>query len=77
MKEKIHKKMSNMSNISKHILKYGLLICLIVLIIANILLYTATDSYNLFIARELAASVFSAIAEVCIGALIFDYCKDT
>ena len=77
MKEKIHKKISNMSNISKHILKYGLLVCLIVLIIANILLYTATDSYNLFIARELVCAVFSAIAEICIGALIFDYCKDT
>jgi len=76
MKEKIQKKIADMSNISKSILKYGLLFCLILLVVANILLYTATDNNTLFIGRELANSAFVAIAEICIGALIFDYCKD-
>jgi len=76
MKEKIHKKLDNMSNTSKSILKYGLLFCLIGLIIANILLYTASDNYTMFIAKELTSSLFTTIAEICIGALIFDYCKD-
>ncbi|MBP3284525.1 MAG: hypothetical protein J6M02_03390 [Clostridia bacterium] len=76
MKEKMQKKISNMSKISKYILKYGLSVCLILLVVANILLYTSTNNYNLFLGRELASSVFIAIAEICIGALIFDYCKD-
>jgi len=77
MREKIQKKISNMSKLSKNILKYGLFFCLILLVIANILLYTASDPYTLFLGRELANAVFVTIAEICIGALIFDYCKDS
>ena len=76
MKEKIHKKFTEMSKVSKYILKYGLLLCLIFLIIANVLLYTSSDTTTLLIGKELASSSFAAIAEICIGALIFDYCKD-
>lgn len=76
MKEKIQKKFTDMSKLSKYILKYGLLLCLIFLIVSNILLYTSTDTNTLFIGKELASASFAAIAEICIGALIFDYCKD-
>ena len=76
MREKIQNKISNMNKVSKNILKYGLFFCLILLIIANILLYTASDYHALFIGRELTEAAFVTIAEICIGALIFDYCKE-
>lgn len=73
MKQKIQKKISSLSKLSKAILKYGLFFALIFLIVSNILLYTADDAYTLYVGQELAISAFTVIAEVFIGAIIFDY----
>lgn len=74
MIEKLSERISKIDKISKYILKYGLLACLIVFIITNYAMNGANTLYDVLVAREIAGTGFNMLVEVVIGAVLFDIC---
>ena len=74
MLEKLEEQISKIDKISKYILKYGLLACLIVFVITRFVMNEADSVYDVFIAHEIAGTGFNMLIEVVIGAILFDIC---
>ena len=74
--EKLSKRLTNLNNVSKNILKYGLLLVLVFLIISNVLLKNVSSIAELNIVREFICGNVYAFCEVIIGAIMFDMFMD-
>lgn len=69
---KLSELIANLNSVSKNVLKYGFLIGIIFLIIADLLLKNADSISELSIAREFFSENVYALCEVVIGALLLD-----
>lgn len=70
--EKLSERLTNLNNISKNILKYGLFIVFIAFVISSVLLKGADSILTLNIAREFTCGNVYAFCEIIIGAIAFD-----
>ena len=70
--EKLSERLTSLNNISKNILKYGMLIVLISLIISNNLLKNATDISSLNLVHEFICGNVYAFCEIIVGAIMVD-----
>lgn len=70
--EKLSKRINNLNEVSKKMLKYGFLIGIIFLIISNLLLKSASSIVELSVAREFVSENVYALCEVVTGALLLD-----
>ena len=70
--EKFSEKLSNLNNVSKNLLKYGLLVILIAFVIGNVMLKNADTVYLLNVSHEFISANVYALCEVLIGAIMLD-----
>ena len=69
---KLIEKLSNLNEVSKNMLRYGILIVLVAFIISNILLKSANTIRSLNIAQEFTSGNVYALCEILIGAIMLD-----
>ncbi len=76
MLEKLSERISKINEISKYILKYGLLACLILFIFISYKFNIASTLEDVLIAEKIAGSGFYMLMEVVVGAILFDVCMN-
>lgn len=70
--KKLVERFTNLGEVSKKMLKYGLLIGIVFLLISNFLLKNANNIKEINIAREFLTENIYAICEIVVGALLLD-----
>lgn len=74
MLEKLSERISEINKITKYIFKYGLLLCLVLFVFTSYKMNLASTLEELLVAREIAGIGFDILAEISIGAVLFDVC---
>ena len=74
MLEKLSERISEIHKITKYIFKYGLLLCLILFAFISYEMNSADTLKEILIARKIAGVGFEILAEISIGAVLFDVC---